>query len=319
MGWIKRNLFFVIGGGVALALLGAAGFYIYQGWSRNSEAAGKLGEIYDTLQNLAKENPAPGNDKINNTQIAKEQERQVHDWIKQARGCFQPVPSIPPGGSVTSEAYAAALRRTIDQLQHEADSASVTLPPKYDFSFTAQRPLVKFAAGSLDPLAAQLGEVKAISEILFAARINALDSFQRVRVSDDDANGPQSDYLDEHSQTNALAVLTPYVVTFRCFSPELARVLAGLATSSNAFIVKSLNVQPAGAAAGGPGDQTAGAPGMPGLPPPGRYGEFMPTPAAAPAPTPQPVAGRGGLPVVLKEQLLRITLEVELVKLLPKS
>ena len=317
MGWIKRNLFFVIGGGVALALLGAAGFYIYQGWSRNSEAAGKLGEIYDTLQNLAKENPAPGNDKINNTQIAKEQERQVHDWIKQARGCFQPVPSIPPGGSVTSEAYAAALRRTIDQLQHEADSASVTLPPKYDFSFTAQRPLVKFAAGSLDPLAAQLGEVKAISEILFAARINALDSFQRVRVSDDDANGPQSDYLDEHSQTNALAVLTPYVVTFRCFSPELARVLAGLATSSNAFIVKSLNVQPAGAAAGGPGDQTAGAPGMPGLPPPGRYGEFMPTPAAAPAPTPQPVAGRGGLPVVLKEQLLRITLEVE--KLLPKS
>jgi hypothetical protein len=35
-------------------------------------------------------------------------------------------------------------------------------------------------------------------------------------------------------------------------------------------------------------------------------------PAAAPA-------GKGGLQTVLKEQLLRITLEVEVVKLLPKS
>jgi hypothetical protein len=37
------------------------------------------------------------------------------------------------------------------------------------------------------------------------------------------------------------------------------------------------------------------------------------------APPPEPVAGRGGLQTVLKEQLLRITIEVDLVKLLPKS
>jgi hypothetical protein len=323
MGWIKRNLFFVIGGGVALVLLGGAGYYIYQGWSRNSAAAVKLGETYETLVRLAQEKPYPGDEKVNNTQIAKEQERQVHDWVKQAREGYRSLPAIPPGGSVTSEAYAAALRRTIDQLQHEADGASVTLPPKYDFSFTAQRPLVKFAAGSLNSLAAQLGEVKAMSEILFAARINALDSFQRVRVSDDDATGPQSDYLDERPQTNALAILTPYVVTFRCFTPELARVISGFASSSNAFIVKSLNIQPAGAAE--TGDQTAGMPGvpggtLPGMPMPGRYGrEMMPPPTAVPQPAAQPAAGRGGLPVVLKEQLLRVTLEVELVKLLPKS
>ena len=59
----------------------------------------------------------------------------------------------------------------------------MTLPPKYDFSFTAQRSLVKFASGSLGPLATQLGEVKAITEVLLAARINALDGIQRVRVS----------------------------------------------------------------------------------------------------------------------------------------
>jgi hypothetical protein len=46
---------------------------------------------------------------------------------------------------------------------------------------------------------------------------------------------------------------------------------------------------------------------------------MMPPPTAVPQPAAQPAAGRGGLPVVLKEQLLRVTLEVELVKLLPKS
>ena len=323
MGWIKRNLFFVIGGGVALVLLGGAGYYNYQGWSRNSAAADKLNEIYGTLQNLAQEKPAPGNESINNTAIAKEQERQVRAWVAQAHACFQPLPAIPPGGPVTSEAYAAALRRTIDQLQHEAEGAGVLLPPKYDFSFTAQRPLVKFASGSLGFLAAQLGEGRAMAGILFAARINALDGFQRVRVSDDDNNGPQSDYLDKHPATNELAVLTPYVVTFRCFSPELARVIAGFATSSNTFIVKAVNVQPDRAGGAGSGEPAAGVAVMPGGYPPGMGapgripGEFFPQPGAAPAP--QPVAGRGGLPVVLKEQLLRITMEVELVKLLPRK
>ena len=43
-------------------------------------------------------------------------------------------------------------------------------------------------------------------------------------------------------------------------------------------------------------------------------------PPAAPPPTlPTRVPGRGGLQTVLNEQLLRVTLEVEVVKLLPKK
>ena len=108
--------------------------------------------------------------------------------------------------------------------------------------------IVRFAPGSLDPLAVQLGEVKDISEILFAAGINTLDGIQRVRVSDDDTAGPQADYLGDVSVTNNLAVLTPYAVTFRSFSPELAKVLAGFAASPNGLIVKAINIGPAGAA-----------------------------------------------------------------------
>ena len=340
MAWIKRNLFFVIGGILALGLLGAAGFYNYKGWSHNSAAFDKLNQIYGTLRNLTGQKPSPGNEKVDNIKAAKEQEAQIRDWIRQAAHYFQPIAPIPNTGNnaVSSEAFAGALRRTIDQLQREADAASVTLPPKYNFSFEAQRSRVNFSSGSLGALAAQFGEVRTIAEILFAAKVNSLDGIQRVRVSDDDANGPQADYFDGHSVTNNLAVLTPYQITFRSFSPEIAQVLAGFASSPHGFIVKSISVQPAGAAAatapGTAATETAAVPmlaatetaepmlAQPYLPPGLRARPAAP-PAAPPtapsAPVPTVTPGRGGLQTVLNEQLLRVTLVVEVVKLLPKK
>ena len=321
MGWIKRNLFFVIGGAVALVLLGAGGFYTYRAWSRNAQATKKLNEMYGTLQSLQMQHPAPGNAKINNTAIAEQQQKEVEKWIKLARGYFANVPTIPPG-KVTSEGFASALRRTINVLDREAKNASVTLPPKYDFSFTAQRPLVKFAPGSLNPLATQLGDIKAIAEVIFSAKVNALDAIQRVRVSTDDMNGPQGDYINQQPVTNDLAVITPYVVTFRGFTPELAHVISAFATSSNAFLIKAINVMPASAAQANstPDQATPGYPGRyPGMP---GYPEGVGVPLGrnpAVQPGVRSTVSRDGLQTVLKEQLLQVTMEVDIVKLLPKS
>jgi hypothetical protein len=294
MGWVKRNLFFTIGGIIALLLLGAAGFYDYTSWSHNAEKFDQLNEIYGKLSELNSQKPAPGNGKVDNIKSAKDQEGEVRDWINRTGDFFKPITPIPDSPEVTSEDFAAQLRRTIDQLQREAETASVLLPPKYGFSFEAQRSIVKFAPGSLQSLAVQLGEVKTISEILFASRVNSLDSIQRSHVSDDDTAGPQADYINDISVTNNLAVLTPYTVTFRGFSAELASVLGGFATSPHGFIVKGISVQPAGAA--GMADNSA----PPNMPPP-------------------VVIKRGGLPTALNEQLLRITLQIEIVKPLPKK
>lgn len=312
MGWIKRNLFFSIGGLVALLLLGAAGWYDWSAWSHNSAAFERLNEIYGKLSDLNKRKPSFGNAKVDNTKTAKEQEQEVRKWIDGAAGSFQPIEPIPNAAVVTSEAFAGDLRRTIDLLQREADDASVQLPPKYGFSFEAQRMIVRFAPGSLNPLARQLGDVKKISEVLFAAKVNSLDGIQRVRVSDDDIQGPQTDYLNEVPETNSVAVLTPYVVTFRSFSPELASVLAGFASSPNGMIVKAVNVAPAAAA------QTAAT--ATDYNPQGYPGGYPGAYPGRPAPTaPQVVTPRGGLPTVLKEQLLRITMEVVIVRPLPKK
>jgi hypothetical protein len=308
MTWIKRNLFFVIGGVLALGLLGAAGFYDYTSWKRNSAAFDKLNEVYNTLKELKNHQPSPGNDKINNIETARQQEAQLRDWIGQTRTYFQPIPPIPnpTSGPISDPLFGDALHRTINQLQREATNANVSVQPQYSFSFQALWDRVKFAPGSLGPLATQLGEVKAISEILFAAGVNELDGIQRARVSEDDVSGPQTDYLADNSVTNVLAVVTPYTITFRAFSPEIAQVLAGFASSPHGFIVKDINVQPAGAV------QMEATPTMV----MGPYGG-----GGGGTPTPLPVAmpGKGGSQTVLQQQLLRATIEVEIVKLLPKN
>ena len=72
MAWIKRNLFFVIGGILAIGLLGAAGYYNYKGWSHNTAEFDKLNEIYGTLRNLTGQKPSPGNDKVDNIAASRE-------------------------------------------------------------------------------------------------------------------------------------------------------------------------------------------------------------------------------------------------------
>jgi hypothetical protein len=267
-------------------MLAAGAFYDFTTWNRNSAAVRNLTEDYQTLTELSPKPSKPGAS-AENIAAAREQAKQLEQWRVQSKKYFRPIAPIPDASKINDEAFANALRQTIHDLQQKSAAASVTLPPDYGFSFTAQRASVRFPPGSLRPLSEQLGEVKILSEMLFAAGINSLDGVQRVRVSDDDADGPQSDYIDEQPVVNDLAILTPYQITFRAFSSNIAQLLASFGTSPHAFIVKGINVQPADVAG---------------------------TDAAPPA-APQAGPGRGGLQTVLKEQLLRVTLEVGIVKL----
>ncbi len=318
MAWIKRNLIFFIGAVIAVGLLAAAGVYDFQNWRSNNTALDALNQMYAQLQTLNSQSPSPGNDTVNNIEIAGAQKQQLRQWIQQVEQYFKPIAPIPntTNGLVADAEFAAARDHTINQLQVEANNASVTVPPQYGFSFEAERSMVKFAPGSLGPLAQQLGEVKTLCEILFAAKINSLDGVRRVPVSPDDAGSSQADYLNGTAVTNDLAIFMPYEVTFRCFSQDLANVLSSFASSPHGFIVKGINVQPASGATAA--SSTPGAP--PGMPdqPDLRFGQ--PSPFGQPvAPANPPPTSRGGLQTVLNEQLLSITLDVEIVKLLPAN
>src|ERR1700734_1938365 len=154
MAWIKRNLFFTIGGVIALLLLGVAGYYDFKCWSDKRSKMAELQEAYNDLQNYTTQIPSPGNDEVNNIQAAQDQEHQLRQWINEAKKHFKIAPPIPnpPNGNVTTEELAGSLRKAIQDLQLEATNANVGLPPDYCFSFAAERNLVTFAPGSLDAL-----------------------------------------------------------------------------------------------------------------------------------------------------------------------
>jgi len=295
-----------------MGLLAAAGVYDFKNWQRNNAALDALNQAYVKLQSLYSQNPSPGNDKIDNIKAAGDQAQRLRQWIQGTEQYFQPIPSIPDpaSGEITDARFAGARDHTLSQLQAEAAGASVIVPPQYGFSFEAERTLVKFSPGSLNALAQQLGEVKVICEILYATRINSLDGIRRVRVSNDDVSGPQSDYVDQTITTNDLAVFTPYQVTFRCFSQDLAGVLSSFAASSHGFIVKDINVQPAAGVAASSATSNPGGDA-------GGFGQPPFVPSRMPVGRPAAPIGRGGLQTVLDEQLLSITLDVEIVKLLP--
>jgi hypothetical protein len=346
MDWIKRNLYFLVGSLVAVALMGLAGWYLYSKWQLNNDILGGLDEQYAKLKRLYEQNPHPGSGKIDNIKIAKDQQQELRDYIRKTQPYFQLCPAIPQpeSGKLTSQEFSSALSRTIDQMQRDAARASVVLPPSdsknnsYSFSFAAQKESLAYLPGSLGPLSAQLGEVKAICAVLFAAKVNSLDNLRRERVSDDDLKGPQTDYLSDKSVTNELAVLSPYELSFRCFSSELAAVLAGFASSPcGMIIVKAINVESAPAVAAS--NEPAPPPMAYANPPPPRA---APTPrpednfaarygmrGGRPRPSPQPAqvyaqppptappANKGGLPLVLDEKQLKVTLMLNVVKPAP--
>jgi len=342
MAWVKRNLFFVVGGAVALILMGAAGWYFYSKLQLNNEIYTKLNEQYQTLTQLNSEDPHPGSKSVDNIKIAKDQTRELRDFVEKTRTHFQRIAPIPDAQKFTDQEFSSALTLTIDQLAHDATNASVILPMHgYAFSFSAQRASLTLDPKGLAPLATQLGEVKEICEILFKSKINSLDNLRRERVSVNDASGTVTDYLSEKSVTNDMAVITPYEVSFRSFSTELASVLAGFASSPYGIIVKTINVELAPQEAAAEQPQEAAPPRYIYQPAPtpdpaqsrrssedafrSRYGIGRPNTPQPVQPQPQPQyvmptapAAPKTLQTALDEQKLRITLSLSIVKLQPK-
>ena len=327
MDWIKRNLLFVIGGVVALVLMGLAGFYLYTGMGKNAEALDKLNAEYTALKGLNAQNPHPGDEKINNIQAAAKESQNVRGFISDRMATvFKAVPAIPDSTNVDNAMLNSALRSTVNQMRRDAAARGVQVATNYYFSFTAERDRLMFDKPGLLPLSVQLGEVKAICDVLFAARVNAIDNIRREKVSLHDTEAQQSnDYLDRTTMTNDIALVSPYEVSLRCFSSEVAAILSGFASSPNGLIVRAINVEPAvlGGEFGTPGSVTTGGYPVPTGYPVGR--PIMAEEGLAPAPRPvavQPAAtpgGRGGLPTLLDEKQLKVTLLVEVVKLTAKK
>ncbi len=239
MPWIKRNLLFVAVGVVALLLMGFAGFFLFKNIRQDSTVTEELNQQIFELRRIYEQPAHPGTDTVDNLGAAKKEQKRLNEFLADARKLFVPVPTYE---KTNDKGFNNLLLNTIYELQTGASNSGVILPPQYAFTFSAQSGKLTFTAGSIEPWTAQLSEIKAICQILYNSKINALEGLRRVPVSLDDPSGTP-DYLPTVIVTNDVSIVTPYEATFRCFSRELGSVMDGILHSTNCFIVKTIMVE----------------------------------------------------------------------------
>lgn len=242
MGWIKRNLFFVISVVIGLGLTGYCGYLLYSAMNDNSDAASQYNNALASLQQLQQQAPFPSKENI---AVARVDEGELQKFLGDFRKRFQPFPTPP---AKDDKGFSQYLEDSLVRFRAGATNAGVELPPQYEFSFSSLLGRLNYAPGAIAAWMQQLEEISAILDILYEAKINYLETICRVPVAADDS-GTGDCLLQTVPVTNVWGIVTPYRITFRGFSEELAAVLEGFARSSNCFIVKSVEVT---------GDKSAG-------------------------------------------------------------
>lgn len=310
MAWLKRNLWMVLAGGVALVLLVLGGLYCAWGIQKNRQLDEELQGDIDKLQKLYASVPFPAKSNVDQAHAVT---ARVRAQVAELKKWFVPVPFT----NVTDQQFKTLLDNTIAELTRRAQEARVNLPEtNYAFTFKAQKALVKFASGSFPALPQMLADIRHICEQVFEARCN-LVNLRRERLTIDDPPG-STEFTDLKHQVEPMteALLVPYEVVVSGFSGQLANLLQNLARSPHGLVVKVLAVEPLSGQAPevrreppgfGPGPPGPGGPPPGGRPPPrGRR------------PPPPPQAGPTGEasdnPVVLIQQQLKASLLIYAVK-----
>lgn len=319
--WIKRNLFLAVTGLVALILLGGGVFFVMAGRSRNVALDEEVEATRGKLNNIYNKDPFPHGTNID---AAKKEIARLRGESAKLTKYFTAVPVE----KVDTREFLTMRDRTLSELRDAAQKAGVGLPPStpapYAFSFDVQRAKNSFGPGTFPVVPQQMMEVKQLCAALYDARVSRILNIRRARASQDDnaPGAPVQDYTPGVGIITApQAVTHPYEVTFTCFSAEIGQVLTSLGRSPHGFVVKAMQVDPETLQAdpggmGVPGAQPppAGQPMPPRFvrPPPGRPAPRPP--GVAPAAPGRPAPGSDRPVVLLKEQRLRVTLLVYVIK-----
>jgi len=308
--WIKRNLFMAVGGFLALLLLGGGIFYLVGAIQKNNQIEEQLRQAQADLENLSGKAPSPH---ATNVDAAKEELLKAQKAINQTHQFFLPLPVERS----SRQDFRSLLDKTIAELQKKAAAAGVTLAStNYGFSFSALRNETQFSPDSFPALPEQLAEVKAICDILFAAKVKPLVNLRRARVSVDDRE-LNADYHELKITTNesAHAMLSPYEVTFLCLSAELAAAIEGFHRSPYGFLVQAIQVEPLEKQGVEPGAPPAVVPAT--TPP----RPTAPPPPGSPRPVTRPPPPAAGTPpasdtlaTLFKEKRFKTTLLIQSIK-----
>lgn len=258
--YLKRHILGIVG--LLLAVGFVVGGFVWNGKTTKSiEDANALYEA--ALANRDKIQNAQIKVDIKNVEVLGQVADEYEDFTKKASEVFVTQQIAPK----TSNDFMNYMTQSIVVLNRKATNNLVKVPndllkrSDINFSFTFA-PLMEAAEISKDKipeLQIQLEDVKEICDVLFENRIQSLELLQRNRVTDEDRRaGASPNYLDTRlTYTNSISVIRPYTVKFRCLSDGVAMALSGFAKKKTFYVVRTMEVTPAGAtsasAAGGSG------------------------------------------------------------------
>ena len=277
--------------------MGCAGYFLYSSIEENTSASEDLKAADAELQTLQSKTPSLTKE---NVQKSKAQQEQVKALLGEMKTSFAPFPAPL---KTDQRGFKSFLDKSVDRLQYAATNAGVGLPNSYVFGFSGIKTRLVFPTESIEVWTAQIQEIKSICDILFQSRINFLEGIRRVPVSVEDV--ASSDILSAASITNQSAIITPYEITIRAFSGELAAVVDGFQRSGNCFALSNIDIQPSTVIQEStPTEAATVAAAFP-----GRFGRGM-QPGMPPG-----AQSSGNLVTILSEKPLHVTLLVNVVKL----
>jgi hypothetical protein len=326
MDWVKQNLTLVISGLIAVIGVGGASYYLYTRIAAEKEADEAHAQAKAAYDELCSKTPYPSDE---NVQEAKKQTKDLQAFMDRARKFFPPL-SLPDTIGHTN--FSTYLVKSIADMKHQAERASVILPTNFAFSFSAQMKLAQFDTTNLPSVLMQLEDVKVITDILYRAPVYELIAIQRSPISANDKPPYQSpeqsnDYISARNITtndSVNAIIAPYQLTFKCTTAELAAILEGMSKASQGMVVKYVKTEPSESQEGdATGADASGAAARYGMNPQlaARYGlggRGMRMPmyrqeGGAPSETQQQPTKKTG--TILEEKKLKIVLGVDVIKL----
>ena len=219
MAWIKRNLIFVIAIALGLALTGYCGYLLYTSLSSNADVKSSYDEAVSQLNSLKQASPYPSQENID---VAKADKERVREFLADFRKSFAAFPPPPVENSRVPD-LPGRNARAVSRRSHQRGRGIAAGLWVYVFRAEGQ---IQVPAANIQPWMQQLEEISTILDILYQAKINVLVGICRVPVAADDV-GTGDCMLPTTPVTNVWGVVTPYKITFRGFSPEIAAVLAG--------------------------------------------------------------------------------------------
>jgi hypothetical protein len=307
---------------VAAALLIGGAVYLFSAQSEAEAATGELEAKKNEYDTLVKREPYPN---AKNIDSAKAEQVRFNTLKSQALATFS---QYPAAGVLDDASFKALLTRTISDLEHSAERKGVKLPAgadsasgsasKYNFTFNSQRRELRLPPNTLQPLVLAVTDIREFTEILFASKIHSLLHIKRSAIGTNEPAG-SGDILSKKVSTNTVigAGIHPYEVQFQCFSSELGDVLTRFVGASNAYVLKTLNVDRPSSDGSDSAEAAPVNPASSMMAMMSRYGlrpgmgtmPLAPGNPAAPAPS-----GKVG-DIVLEQKPIKVTLGFEVVRL----